>query len=481
MSYFDRLQKYKERIDANRPMLDPVNPLSQLPPDETKNIFSDKINLMNDKLAEDATAPITAIGGADLLRRGVKALPVVKDINDAWEKSKEFRGKVSNLLGDERVQQFLKDPEGTLNSLAGDVKAKLLDAVNQGVSNVSQKVGQGIQESILGSSAPPEEDPENADLQRQLDESYQDSTPGPTQTADDDEDLQRQLDESYRDPAQTDGADEMLDAIDQTGKVDSATQRSLARQARLIDSDAFKSDWAFGKGADGGVEWKEPQSLGEGIESTTDRGARLAALQQRASTLKGNIDDTISELKSRGVEFAGSGDQLDAQRATSQLGQSVKGTGPDDVANAGTSEAADIDRITSQQQTADGLQADIASEVKAGAGSSVPDADLTAGGEEGAEEGTGLAIGEAIPGIGEVLDLAGIGAIIGEAVKTYKDKQDLAKRESEQAEREQAIQKDIVNEQSSLVGEARQQAAQQPPPPSSQNNVVPVSQVGSDR
>jgi len=372
--------------------------------------------------------------------------------------------------------------------LAEDAKGRVMQAINDGLSSIKDQIptigadlARGAKEALLGSGER-EPDPEDADLQRQLDESYQDQPPDlANRTTDDDADLQRQLDESYRDPAQQDGGDEFLDATDQTGNVDSATARSLARQGRAIKGQGMQADWAFGKDAEGNVVWKEPQGVGDGIETIGGKADRLAALTDRAKQLSGNIDSTIAELKARGVDFAGPGEQLDAQRATGEIGQAARGTGPLDVAPKGSAAAAQIDKINAQQQTAEGLKADIANEVKDGAADTVPGLDL-AGEGDADEAAAAIAGADAIPVIGGALDLASIGAIVGEAVKTYKDKQDLAAQEEAQSEREQAIQKDIATEQSELVGEARNQATTQlsRPAPASQPTPVPVGQVGSD-
>jgi len=116
MSYFDRLREFNQRLDSKRQFIQPINPLSNLPPDATKNIFHDKIALMQDKLAEDATAPFTAIGAGDLVRRGIKAIPAIQDIQNAWDKSQEFRNKLNDILGNDKVKSLLKDPEGTIGS-----------------------------------------------------------------------------------------------------------------------------------------------------------------------------------------------------------------------------------------------------------------------------------------------------------------------------------------------------------------------------
>lgn len=488
MTYFDRLQEAQRRLDSKRRFIEPINPLSNLPPDETKNIFHDKIALMQDQIMQDATAPFTTLGAAELVRRGVKAIPAVKDILNAWDKSQEFRNKLNGLLDNDTVKSLLKDPEGTLSSLGEEAKGKVLQAMSDGISSVKDQIpsigadlARGAKEALLG--GPREPDPEDADLQRQLDESYQDEAPDlANKTTDDDADLQRQLDESYRDPAQQDGGDEFLDATDMTGQVDSATARSLARQARAIQGRNMQADWAFGKDSEGNVVWKEPQ-VGEDIETIGARQAQLEALTDRAKQLSGNIDNTIAELKSRGVSFSGPGEQLDAQRAAGEVGQSARGTGPMDVAPKGSAEAAQIEKINAQQNTAEGLKADIAAEAKeAAASGGGPDLeDLAADGDadEAAAAVSGL---DAIPGIGLLAASAPIFAIVGEAVKSYKDKADLAKQQAAQSEREQAIQKDIATEQAELVGEARNQATTQfsRPAPSSQPTPVPVGQVGSD-
>ena len=136
MSYLNRMQEYRRNLESGQSDVPPSVQMSNLPPDQTENIFNDNMNVMRDQMLQKATAPFTAVGSADLVRRGFNKIPAIQDIKDAYQKSGEFADKLKGILKNNDLQSFLDDPESAIKTFTDPIKQKVLDAVNEGIDKV---------------------------------------------------------------------------------------------------------------------------------------------------------------------------------------------------------------------------------------------------------------------------------------------------------------------------------------------------------
>ena len=460
MSYLNRLQQNQSSLESQRQYLpDFSSGLTPLPSDQSQNIMGDKARLYQDSVAENATSPFTAIGATDLVRRGVKTIPAVKDISDLYNQSSEFRDRIGALMSDDGFQSLLSNPEKALNSLSQASRDKISNAISDGISQLKQagiqKIGElnvpDIGEAInsISKSIPSAEEASSI-VGQSIAKGVKTSLIG---------------DNSI--PSVSDVGSAVYNSI--FGQDPVSTEERVAQTTDFQDSEPAR---AIDDGEDNFVD----TFSGEPTDFAGARAVRLAKTAQ----LKDSIMKNLQDLKSSqpGDIEGGSGEQLDAQKQLGELSQ------PD------TSQESDqLGKIQGEAKNSENLSLDEAENADKLAGADVVEnAGLDAGGED-AVETAGLAVGDAIPGIGTLADLASIGAIIGEAVKTGQDKSSLEKAGQIEKQRQMAIQQDISEQQNEIIGEGRQEIAQQQRQSqilSQQrqgNNSVPVgqSQVASDK
>ena len=434
MSYFNKLQQYRNRLEGRRQYIVP-QPLNNLPPDQSVNLYHDKVRLLQDQIAQDATAPFTALGGGDLLRRGIQKIPGVKELQDAYSKSQEMRDKLNDFLDNDQLKSFLEDPEGTIKGLGQDAKDALTKIVNDGIAHATSQIPSTSDViSHLTGLGPAPADPE---FDAQLKASLEDN-PTNQLTASDDPEFDAQLKASLEEDAQ---------------KLSGTPVDTIADD----DEDEF-------------LDAKNPATLGDphaGYLDDPDLPDDLREAHSMYSSLIQQNNKIGEDIDSLGV------DRIDPQAGTLPPTREL----PDELASK-------LSDIESQQRTAEGLTADAKDILSKGGGAEDALKDvLPETGEEEAGEAVGLGVGDAIPVLGTALDLGTIGAIIGEAVKSYADKKKEAKDAEAQQQRAEAIQQDIATEQSELVGQARDQAQQQVSQQQTQQQAqqpIKVGQVGSD-
>ena len=412
-TYLERLNNNINKIQNRSKFIGDPSSLSQLPADQTENLYKDRIDSYKDNAVEQGFAPIGAIGSADILRRGVgvaiDGLPVVKDIKNAYSQSLNLRNKLGDLLSDDKVQSFLKDPEGTIAQMGEGLRQQVLDSVNNGINEVKGNalsslddlptnltdVGNTVRQGILGSI-----------------NSYFNGSGEPEELSAEDQEFKRKLEE----------ADNQKASNDNTTAEDSNT---VENQQQRTDLDPADEDEYF-----------------DANESALDasKNARTARQALFRNQLKPQIENNLNELNQAGSgeqAQAGSGEQLDMQRATGTMGQAP-------------SEADELGQLAKEQHTSMGITQNIADDVDKS--SALPGE----AGELGEGEGEEItdAIGSDIPIIGPILDIASIGGLIGSAIKSMSDKSKVNADEQKQQARQKAIQTQITTEQGEIDSQA---------------------------
>ena len=458
MAYYQRLQKYRDSIYGGAPYIGDVSNLVPLPPDQSQNIYADKVKQMNDQLAENITAPFTTIGAADLARRGVSNIPAVKRIRELYNQGSELKDKLGNLLSDDQITRFLEDPQEALKGVSEATRSKVLQAIGEVKDTAISKLGElnvpdvgDITQQLVNKI------PNASDIASEIGKQAADRATGS---------LTAQA-SSLRDQASS-----LYSSIFGAPEVQ-AKNAELDRlpTAALTDTKSQATDLNKAGADDGEEEFLDARDFNQLDTLPVHEG-----LPDDVKELYDLHNDNINQLNKLSATNwepqAGSGEQLDAFRALKTR------TLPPD------SEAAQLSDISGEKSTVNGLQASI--EKEAGTSAAGDTALEGVGASDDIAETAGLAVGDAIPGLGTLADLATIGAIIGEAVESESDKQKLAKDEAAQEAREAAIQQDIVQQQSQLIGQARQENIQQQEENQilsqqrNTQNTVPVGQVARD-
>lgn len=480
MSYFDRLRKHQVSYDLNGEDLPFLrSSLTPIPQDETQQIFNDKMGEQRDQLFEQATAPFTAVGATDLIRRGINAIPAVKDIQNAIKKGGEFADKVKDIVGSDNFQNFMDDPEGFVKNMASGAKQGLIDTLNQGVSRAQNMA------STLGESA----------------DQLGDSIPTFDQATD-------QLSRAAGKIARAAGEGARQGVMGQT-QDDSPAPDPPADE----DEEAFHRRFQDALNEDGGPQPEEQQaSVSEDQTPAQEEPTPAEDIPEEEfgdSVGQENIPEDIMEVRRINAANRDMANDMLNKYVLNQSGNDVEAANeaenvPDDVAKrsqmmedffngkggpSGAEQGAETQIAGEQAESAKLSQAaaEDAKDLADPAADSMTDAiSKVAGegaGEEGGEVAAGLGVADAIPVVGTALDLASIGGIIGEAVDYYNNKAKEAKDEAAEQRRQTAIQQDISEQQSELIGQARQQQQQQQQVSASQlqpSTGIPISQSGSE-
>lgn len=492
MSFVDR---FRDAHDFSKTGLPPmVSQLTPIPQDTTQSLYQDKMNEYRDKLAEDLTAPFTTVGSVDLLRRGINAIPAVQDIRDMMKKGGDFAKKVRDLVGSDDVQSLINDPEGYIRGLGEEAKGKLISTLNDGINRARTAIdttadGVGNAVESIGRGLPSLEDvvPVAEDAARRIASA---AAQGATSGVASGLGLPTSAPPAAAAPAEAGGVvgesaedrDTRLlqDAFDAQegaaapppgGDVPVEAQDSEASQAERanINPATEEEDQYF--------DALEPASSVEASAAKrASRAETLAKLRgdnvQLRSDISGIDEDNIAKLTnnySNGVEDLSRAPDMPnllQQEAASAPApaEAAAAPAPEDLAGRTGAITADdeskgLAAISEDQDKTAALQKAIASDdALPQAGDSMADTLAKVGGDTAADEGlaAGLSVGDAIPVIG---DFASVGAIVGEAVDYYNNKKKEAQDAQAAAARQSAIQKDITQEQSEIVGQARQTAA----------------------
>jgi hypothetical protein len=506
MSFVDR---FRDAHDFSKTGLPPmVSQLTPIPQDTTQSLYNDKMNEYRDKLAEDLTAPFTTLGGVDLLRRGINTIPAVQDIRDMMKKGGDFANKVRDLVGSDDVQSLINDPEGYIRGLGEDVKGKLISTLNDGINRARTAIdttadGVGNAVESIGRGLPTLEDvvPVAEDAARRIASAAAQgvtsgvasglgfSTSAPPAAAapaeaggvvgESSEDRDTRLLQDAFD------AEEGAAAPPPGGDVPVEAQDSEASQAERanINPATEEEDKFFDAVAQEGFD-APARDPAASAAARASRAERLANLREENFQLFSDIKDIdayniagLTNNYSNGVEDLSRapdmpnivGQASEAAEAAAApassggvfgggIGKAVAGrTG----AITADDESKGLAAISEDQDKTAALQKAIASDdALPQAGDSMADTlAKTAGDTTGEEVAAGLGVADAIPVVGTLADLASVGAIIGEAVDFYNNKKKEAQDAQAAAARQSAIQKDITQEQSEIVGQARQTAA----------------------
>ena len=481
MSYLDRMNEYRQKFESGRNEAPSSMEIGALPPDQTQNIFNDNMDIVRDKLAENITAPITTGGSIDLLRRGFNKLPAVQDIKDAYQNSKTFVGKLKGVLQNEDLQGFLDDPEGALKNFAAPLKQKVIDAVNEGVESAKSQALNVIGD--VGDQA--------ADLSQTVGDkiaNLSDALPTGDEAAELTQKLASAAGEGLGQGIQkgifgTGGSTSQAEApevVDEGGETESDFNDRF--QASLNEDGQGQTEHLPQAGqteAEAGQQSQASLDPAEEDEFLNDGGGAprdfMGELKDGAGELNDALGDSNLEAFKSLLDRGPVGESADASRAPVVSSDS-----------ASVAENAERANISSNIRTSDGLTQALdsteASEADLGSGG-MSDILGKVAGEEAPEVSTALGIGDFIPGLGEILDVGSIGAMIGESVDFYKNKANLEKAQQEETNRQNQVQKDISEEQSTLVQQGRDEAAQQDQARQSQAvaaTPLPVSQAGTD-
>jgi hypothetical protein len=494
MSYLDRIQKNREAYEASRGEIpSSINQFQGIDPDQSNNIFNDKMNEERDELFQKITAPLTAIGSARILKRGVGAIKSVQDLKTLYNKGGEFSDKIKSMLGNENVQKFINDPESALANMGETLKNKVISSVNEGLDNakdtlsgLGEDAGDGVETlgSKIGSiandaknalsSIPSLEEgtalAENsaARISQAVAEGFTRGASGGVtnvaheatggifkQAPQEDPDLQAAFDK----------ADEEEKPINDT---------TNAQEDAGEDEDIFhdsKEGFTINENAQDALDRAAanrggPPKTGESIEGDPNVAAQKALNRSRGlENQPEDIDTDGPQILNEGAPGA----QLDEQRA---IGEIKPAPSLRNQVAGQEEEGKNISDALKTEKIADGAPE---------AGDSLGGLAEAGGEEGGAEVAAGLGIADAIPVIGWGLDLGSIGAIVGESVDYYNNKHKEAQAEKKQAQREAQIQMDVATEQSELVNQGRQAAqarTQQVQQISQQAQPLPTSQAG---
>lgn len=454
--------RYRQNIEnkyrnlGNQPPEDPsYSSFSDIPADQSSNIYNDKIRENYDEIAQGVTAPFTAVGSVHLAGKigsqVLKRVPFLNKIKEAYGASQEVQSKVNALLGRDDVKSFLEDPEGTFKRLAGPIQDKfknLLDSIPESGEELASKLGSKVAESI------------KSGVRSSL--GFSEATPEASAASESAEEAPGMLERikgaisdrifGSSQPAEPQSAEDAQFDKDFQSSLDQDEPKTLESKV-AADEDYADSDF---KDALTGNESVLEQS----------RIARAGRVDQVAD-LKENIMKNIRGEPSEGGGGGGSGEQLDLQRAMGEIRTNVKPI---------TSEEADVSKLES---TVGDLKDTTSTITKVSAEDAATQIAEKIG-ETGADElGVGLGIADVIPVVGTIFDLATIGAMIGESVDSYNNKAKEAKDEEKEQERQSALEKQVSNQQSQIVDQVRSQPIQQQSQ-QAQNNPVPVSQVIRD-
>lgn len=498
MSFVDR---FRDAHDFSKTGLPPmVSQLTPIPQDTTQSLYQDKMNEYRDKLAEDLTAPFTTVGSVDLLRRGVNAIPAVQDIRDMMKKGGDFANKVRDLVGSDDVQSLINDPEGYIRGLGEDAKGKLISTLNDGINRARTAIdttadGVGNAVESIGRGLPSLEDvvPIAEDAARRIGSA---AAQGVTSGVASGLGLPGSAPPAAAAPAEAGGVvgesaedkDTRLlqDAFDAQ---EGAPPPPPGGDVPVEDSEASQAERANINPASAEEDKFFDAVAQEGFDAPANRvEASAAARASRAETLaklrgdnlglRSDIRDidaeNISKLTnnySSGVEDLSRAPDMpnivgQASEAAAAPAPAEAAAAPAEVAGRTGAITADAESkglaaISEDKDKTAALQKAIASDdALPEAGDSMADTLAKVGGDTTGEEvAAGLGVADAIPVVGTLADLGSVGAIIGEAVDFYNNKKKEAQDAQAAAARQSAIQKDITQEQSEIVGQARQTAA----------------------
>ena len=475
MSYSDQMEKYRQSLESQRPYVgDPSgNGIIPLPTDQSENIYSDKVKLYQNQIEQNATGPLAGIGGAYLLKQGVQQIPAVKNIVNLYNASQDFRDSAGKLFSSDGVQQLLKDPVSALNNVSEATKANFLAKFGEATDQLKTAAIEKLGELKL---------PDISNITSRLPSAEQ--------------------------------ATQMLGRLPQN-----------AEEANQLLFDAGKSVTAGARsGAIGDVEntvsdiGTRLQGIGSHLYSSLIGGSGEPATPEDVNTSQEQIrasnpvdeeeefSDAIQPPEATsGVEGGGASSSLGGGGASSSLGgggdgsvlarsiaartarqattQGLKSDIMSKIGDINTQTEADtIAKIQDENITSNGIKASVETDLTANPESLVPEVFGSSLPEEGVLSG----IADFLPGIGTVGAIASIAGIIGEAIVGDNEKNKLAKDEAQEQQREDAIQQNITNQQSQIVGQGRQEVAQQAVQSQilsqqRQQTAVPVSQVGTDR
>ena len=480
MSYLDRMQQYRQQFDSGRDEVPSSVSLTNIPPDQTENIFKDKTGVQQDELAEKATAPVTTIGASDLLRRGFNKLPAVQDIRDAFAKSSDFADKVKSALGNEDLQSFINDPEGAIKSFAGPLKQKVIDAVNEGIesakSQATNAIGEGAQS--IGDVLPSAD--QAVDFTQRLSNAAGQGIG---------EGIQRGIfggGTSAPSSGVASGGDEFPENNPATG--DPEEEAFNIRFQKSLNEDDGPSHIATA-GQNESEEGSQSQQQLDPAQEEADQfsgSAESSGTRDFAGELKQGASDLNDALENSNREAFKS--LLDRDPVGEGMGQQGSSGGadasiPDNTGSLGATERSAVeDNIKTSDGLTEAIQKSKVGDIDAGADSMADTLTATAG-EEAPELAAGLGVADAIPVIGTIADLGSIGAIVGEAVDFYANKRKEAQAEAKEQQRQTAIQEDISEEQSTLIQQGRDEASQKDQQRQTQvqnSNPLPISQSGTE-
>jgi len=504
MSFVDR---FRDAHDFSKTGLPPmVSQLTPIPQDTTGSLYNDKMNEYRDKLAEDLTAPFTTLGGVDLLRRGINTIPAVQDIRDMMKKGGDFANKVRDLVGSDDVQSLINDPEGYIRGLGEDAKGKLISTLNDGINrartaidttadgvgNAVESIGRGLpsledvvpvaedaarriasaaaQGATSGvasgfgfpTSAPPAaaapaeaggvvgesaEDRDTRLLQDAFDAQEGSAAPPPGGDVPVEDSEASQAERANINPASAE-EDKFFDAVAQEGFDAPVRDPAASAAARASRAETL----AKLRGDNLGLRSDIRDIDAENISKLTNNYSSGVEDLSRAPDMP-NIVGQASEAAEAAAAPASSGGVFGGG-----IGKAVAGRTGAITADA---ESKGLAAISEDKDKTAALQKAIASDdALPQAGDSMADTLAKVGGDTTGEEvAAGLGVADAIPVVGTLADLGSVGAIIGEAVDFYNNKKKEAQDAQAAAARQSAIQKDITQEQSEIVGQARQTAA----------------------
>jgi len=526
MSYLNSLQKYRDMMEYGRGELpESVSTLTQLPPDQSQNIFNYTQGKEQAEIGMQAVAPFAAVAGTDLLRRGAKFIPAIKDLQTALGQGGEFADKVASIVGKENIANFLKDPEGSISKLASDNQEKILQAiadrfgtgaaqVGEGAAQVGQKlsglaesipsaedlgsmagrfaqgltgaIGQGISQSVFGPPAP------TAPPTGMVDAAGKPILPTPPEMYGRQAGVAEpyEFDSGMRQPF---ASEEDFDRAFQADL--GAPVSSHPAQAGQVETEGQGVSDLFGDDAD----------LRELAQITASNRAMMAnilyqqGVAQPPDIMPSEGEGEVGDIATLRNQTADTQEMLNTSKKMADSlkydmyddetgGDFVPGAEPEAETFAEPETAAeDLEaKIGAQKVESSALESAIQ---KGASGSADFGADGLAktlakvGGDEAPELSAGLGVGDFIPGLGLAFDAASIGGIIGAAVDYYNEKAKQEKAEEEESQREDAIQQDIAQEQNELVGEGRNASVVQATSNERQQQSslpLPISQSGTD-
>lgn len=452
-SYFDRLQRFRRNLDSSQDFMpDAGSVVQNLDPvgaDQSQNIFKDKQAELRDKIAEDALGPFAGLGGVDVIRRGIKAIPEVKKLRAAMKTGSDLYNKVTDVLGSDAVKDLVDDPAKALRTLAQekgeDFVNKLTDTLNEGVRSFAQGATGG-ESGDLG------------DIATQLGEKARAAVG----------EIGSQATEAARTAASN--IAQNLGVTGQAPEVDPELQANFnelfAQQEAeqgpaAVDQQAGERPARAGAGVEPGEEEEFFDAHGEGQVSDVDnlRNTLNEAMGRGQEILEGYkarqpLREGLPEAEPSGVgENIPSEGVQEAQKISSDTAQKVSDL-QKTLAGADAPSSDPSTLIAEQTKDADQLATQAASDLK-DAGSM--GAELAGGAmTDAADEAVaGLGVGDVVPVVG---DLAAIGGIIGTAVDYYNNKAKEEKAAAAEKARSQALQHNIAVEQSEIAASASAQA-----------------------